>query len=162
MAELGRQYSGQLTIGSMKRLLPLLESAQGVVDVELGFDIDETGTKYLHGKLRAELELKCQRCLESMVFPLNSEFRLALIQDDSEAERLSGDYEPLVVATTPLHLQDVLEDEIILCIPHIPMHEQGVCSIQPLMDETELAEQHDEEMEKTNPFAVLEKLKKDH
>jgi uncharacterized protein len=162
MAELGRQYSGQIEIGSMKRLLPLLESAKGQVDVELHFDIDETGTKYLQGYLRADLELMCQRCLESMEFPLNTEFRLALIKSDSEAERLSGTYEPLVVETTPLYIQDVLEDEILLSLPTIPMHEPGACSIQPLMKQTELAEQHDEETEKTNPFAVLEKLKKDH
>ncbi len=162
MAEIGRRFTGQLEIGSLKRLLPLLDSAAGSVDVELGFDVDEAGIKNLHGTLQATLILRCQRCLEAMEYPLKSEFHLAIIQSDSEAERLPETYEPLVVESTPMHIMDVIEDEILLSLPHIPMHEEGTCSIEPVAGETELEEQQEVGEAKPNPFAVLEKLKKDH
>ena len=162
MADVGRRMAGQVELGKLKRLAPMLESTDGVVDVELAFDIDESGVRYLYGVLQGKLELSCQRCLARMDFPLQGEFRLALVHNDSEAERLSERYEPLVVETTPMHMLDMIEDEIILSIPHIPMHEEGLCSIQVPGGTEELAEQPEEDEEKPNPFAVLEKLKKDH
>ena len=162
MAEMGRQYEGRLEIRRLKRLLPLLESDAGSVDVELRFDIDEMGIKYLQGKLEAKLILCCQRCLEAMEYPMESQFRLAILQSDAEAERIPETYEPLVVETTPLHLEEVLEDEILLSVPQIPMHDEMVCSLKTTEGKKELAEQPVKEEVKDNPFAVLEKLKKDH
>lgn len=162
MAELGRRFKGKVEIGVFKRLLPMLESTTGSIDVELAFDIDESGIRYLHGKLETTLVLKCQRCLEALDYPLHSEFRLALVQSDSEAGRLPEQYEPLVVETTPLHVLDMIEDEILLSIPNIPMHDEASCSIRPFSEENELDEQQEGDDVKENPFAVLEKLKKDH
>jgi len=162
MAELGRQMGGQIEIGQFKRLLPLLESTTGSVEVELGFDIDEGGIRFLRGKLTTTLALRCQRCLEVMDYPLQSEFRLALVHCDSEAERLPEQYEPLIVETSPIHVLDMIEDEILLSVPHIPMHDEVMCSIKSFSDENELVAQQEEASVKANPFAVLEKLKKDH
>lgn len=162
MAEQGRQFKGLVKIGSLKRLVPLLESADGQFEVELAFDVDEIGIKYVCGTLQAVLEMKCQRCLELMQLPLNSEFQLALVESEVEAEQLPETYEPLVVDASPIHLLDMLEDEILLSLPQIPMHSESECSIQPKEMNKELAEQPDRETGNTNPFAVLGKLKKDH
>jgi len=162
MAELGRRFEGNVEIRTLKRLLPLLESTTGSIDVELEFDIDEGGIKYLQGKLQTSLVLKCQRCLEAMDYPLQNEFRLALVHSDSEAERLPEQYEPQIVETTPMHMLDMIENEILISIPHIPMHDEALCSIKQFSNENELVEQRDEASVKANPFAVLEKLKKDH
>ncbi len=162
MAEQGRQFKGKVEIGSLKRLVPLLESAEGQFDVELGFDVDEIGIKYLYGNLQAELELRCQRCLEKMRYPLNSEFKLALVESEAAVDQLPEGYEPLLVETAPMHILDMLEDEILLVVPQIPVHDESECSIAALVSERELAEQPDEDEPKENPFAVLEKLKKDH
>ncbi len=160
MADLGRRFSGKVEISSLKRLLPVLESTTGCVDVELQFDIDEVGIRYLHGKLATDLVLKCQRCLTAMEFPLRNEFWLAFIQNDIEAEHLPEQYEPQLVESTPMRVLDMLEDEILLSIPYIPVHSDASCSNQQFSNEDELAEQRDEVV--ANPFAILGKLKKDH
>ena len=162
MAELGRCMSGKIKLDTLKRLLPLLESTTGTIDVELEFGIDEGGISHLHGKLETTLTLKCQRCLQAMDYPLQNEFRLALVHSDGEAERLPEQYEPQIVETTPMHMLDMIEDEILLSIPHIPMHDEALCSVRPVHDKAELVEQQEGVSVKTNPFAVLEKLKKDH
>jgi len=162
MADIGRCMVGKVEIGALKRLLPLLESTTGSIDVELEFNIDEGGIRYLHGKLNTNLALRCQRCLEVMDYPLQNEFRLALVRSDSEAERLPEQYEPLLVETTPVHMLDMIEDEILLAVPHIPLHDESLCSIKQFSDENELIEQQADKSVKANPFAVLEKLKKDH
>ncbi|MDH5444653.1 MAG: YceD family protein [Gammaproteobacteria bacterium] len=162
MAEQGRQFSSPVRIKQFKRLLPLLESDEGNVDVELQFEVDEIGMRILRGHLKANLILQCQRCLAKMDYPLESDFHLAIIQSDGEVERLPETYEPLVVESTPMHVLDVIEDEILLSIPQVPMHGENDCIAQPTKDKTELAEQHANGETKENPFAVLEKLKKDH
>lgn len=160
MAELGRRFTGKVALGALKRLRPLLESAEGNVDVELTFGIDESGIRYLRGRLAALLTLTCQRCLGPLEYPIENEFQLALVQSDSEVSSLPEQYEPLLVETTPLHMLDMLEDEILLSIPHIPSHSEEACTIRTYVDAGGEAEQQNEARD--NPFAVLEKLKKDH
>lgn len=161
LAEAGRRISGRLELASLKRVLPLLESTTADVDVNLEFNIDAGGIRYMHGTLETILALKCQRCLENMRLPVQSEFRLALVENDAAIEQLPETYEPLLVETTPIRLYEVLEDELLLAIPMIPMHDESECSAQAFNDENELAERQEEEV-KPNPFAVLEKLKRDH
>ncbi len=161
MAELGRHFTGNVALKVFKRLIPLLESTTGSIDVELKFGVDEDGIYTLHGTLDTMLVLKCQRCLMAMNFPLQNKFQLALVKSDSEAGQLPERYEAQIVETTPMRIMDMLEDEILLSIPHIPMHNKASCSTQPFRDENNLAEQQQEKV-KPNPFAVLEKLKKNH
>ncbi len=160
MAEMGRRFIGDVELSVFKRVLPLLESTSGNVDIELVFGIDEGGISYLNGKLKTMLVLSCQRCLTAMDFPVQNEFRLAIVRNNCEAEQLPEHYEPVIVETTPMHMMDMIEDEILLSIPHIPMHDEALCLIKPFSDKDNLAEQQKEV--RPNPFAVLEKLKKDH
>jgi len=162
MAEVGRLMAGKVEITTLKRLLPLLESTTGYIDIELEFNIDEGGVRYMHGKIATTLVLKCQRCMEAMDLPLQNEFSLAFVHSESEAELLPEQYEPQIVESTPVHLMDMLEDEILLSLPQIPMHDEAECSIQSFNDENELVEQQSEKEDKPNPFAVLEKLKRDN
>ena len=162
MAELGREFEGTMELRLMKRLAPLLRTDTGTVQVSLDFGTDVSGVKFMHGLVSGELSLQCQRCLGEMVFPLHIDFRLALLRDETQLERVTQDYEPLLVESVPLYIADVIEDEALLALPQIPKHEEGECNVDITAAPDELPEAEEETQAKANPFAVLAKLKKEH
>ncbi len=81
--------------------------------------------------LKAQLKLICQRCNQEMQYPLNETITL-----DEEAS-----FEPM----------SLLEDELILALPMIPMHEEKDCSF--LQNKAYCAAQMEENTYK--PFADL-------
>jgi uncharacterized protein len=64
-----------------------------------------------------------------------------------------------VVDETPLQLNEVIEDELLLALPQIPMHDEADCHASGLLKQNSSAE--DEAEQKANPFSVLAKLKQE-
>lgn len=147
---------GTLELDAMPRLGAYLTEAQGKVQVEMDFGVDEEGIRFVHGRLATEVGIACQRCLESFRLPLKSEFQLGVATDEGSAERLPDHYEPLLVGSEPVQLKDVVEDELILSLPLVPKHPDDQCPGQKKGRDEESA------VERENPFAVLASLKTNH
>lgn len=103
-----------------------------------------------------EVEAACQRCLQPVSLGLKVDRRFRFVATDEEAERLDEVSEDDVMVLVPrLDLLSLLEDELILGLPIVPMHEQ--CP-QPLA----LAGAPDEgaaDDARPNPFAALAALR---
>ncbi len=159
LCEARASLSGSIPLKQLQRLLPSIASDSGVIEVVLNFGIDELGVPFMQGELKAGLQLICQRCLEPYAFPVELQSMLAWVRTEQEAERLPIRYEPYLVETNPLVLNDVIEDELLLSLPQIPMHDESECLarqwVEQPIDNTVAKE------EKANPFAVLAELKKD-
>jgi uncharacterized protein len=153
MAEAGRVLRGRVKLVSLPRVLPLLVSDDGELDVVLELGKDEDGTHTLCGTVSGRLVMQCQRCLESMDYPLATQFRLGLVLSQAAAGELPDRYEPLLVTREPTRIAEVVSDEVLLALPIVPMHdEHSECraltdDYAPVADERE------------NPFAVLAQLK---
>jgi uncharacterized protein len=133
--------------------------------------------------VKGSMPLVCQRCLERVDIAVNSQARFVLVANEAEADAMEkiaegaeeessdvldlsdlddldkkDDIEPLV-ADKPVDLIALAEDEILLSLPLVPMHE--VCP-QPLAAMSTEGLQFDEDIaaKKPNPFAVLANLKK--
>jgi len=164
MAETRRLLQGQIALADMARLGESLQNTTGEVSVSLEFGIDNEGIRFIHGHIQAEVGLVCQRCLELMRYPIDSEFMLGLVRSTSEAEALPSHYEPLLVDDEPLFLRDIIEDELLLALPIVAMHAPEECSVE--LNPTPQAEQAQEENDTgaaagENPFAALADLKID-
>lgn len=157
LAETGRMLEGQLELAGMKRLAGYLHAAEGLVDTSLSFGVDESGLRYLEGRLRAVLEVICQRCMEPMRVPVNHAFVLGLVSSEHEADRLPDGYEPLLVDSNRMLLSDIVEDELILAIPIVPMHSPAECPAGSPANAGRKEAVADEPRE--SPFAVLAGLK---
>jgi uncharacterized protein len=162
MAETRRLLEGKIALSEMARLGESLQETQGEAQVSLEFGIDNEGIRFIQGHIQAEVTLQCQRCLETMRYPIDSEFLLGLVRSDREAENLPSHYEPLQVDDEPLFLRDIIEDELLLALPVVAMHPPQACSVElsstPSPDE---AQQDTGESARENPFAALADLKKD-
>jgi len=64
----------------MPRLSALLDAPAGDVQVKLAFARDEQGIATLHGHYQAEVALICQRCLEQVVVPLDSQCDVGFVE----------------------------------------------------------------------------------
>ena len=166
LVESRAELQGSVPLKQFKRLRPLLVDDSGAITIVLNFDIDELGVPYVSGKIKADLALVCQRCLERYDFPVEQEINLAWIRTEKEAESLPLRFEPYLVETNPLILNDVIEDELLLAIPQIPMHEESECAATEwISNPSESIGKSDEddadnEQGKENPFSVLASLKR--
>ncbi len=153
-AEAGRVIRGRIPLASLTRVIPLTSSVASELEVVLEFGRDQEGTRYLTGSIRGMLELQCQRCLESMDYPLNVKFQLGLVQNPDDVQYLTDRYEPLIVAAEPALLAEVISDEVLLALPIAPLHEGMVNCREVTADYHASAD-----AQRDNPFAVLEQLK---
>ena len=107
---------------------------------------------WLHVNARARLQLVCQRCLEPVAWAVDAHRSFRFVEGEAAAAELDAQCEDDVLALTrELDLRDLVEDELLLCLPLVPKHEQ--CP-QPLPEASA-----DAEPERANPFAALAALK---
>ena len=158
-AGLGCEIEGEWPVSRLKRLVDVLLSDQGMVTAKLSLGRD--GKLYvLEGRVSASVEVTCQRCMQPMQLALNSELKLAMITDEAQADLLPEGYEPLLVEDGRSHLPDILEDELLLAMPLVAMHDDD-CSDYLQQQQQRLAAEKDQanvEKDSQNPFSVLKDL----
>jgi uncharacterized protein len=158
MVSARRLFAGTLPVASMPRLCGMLASDSGEVEFELEFGRDELGTAYLDVRANAPLTVICQRSLEPFVLPVVVDNRLGLIRSEREESGLSPGCEPLLVEDNGMLVSaDVIEDELLLALPLVPINPDST-----LPDEVTSPELDDSPSQgrTDNPFAVLRELKK--
>jgi uncharacterized protein len=112
----------------------------------------------LHLSARASVHLTCQRCLQPMAQALEVGRTIRFVPGEDEAARLDEELEEDVLALPRLlDLVALIEDEMILALPIVPLHES--CP-QPLAFDGEAgADIVADEDGRPNPFAALAALK---
>lgn len=153
--------SGEMPVKQLPRLKDLLAANTGVISVDLTFDRTEvTRLPIITGQIKGELALVCQRCLQSMPFSVESTLETILTKTDEEAERIQENYDTWLVEDDRIFLQDFIEDEILLVLPHSALHDE--CEpFKPLIEAApEVVKREPLQEEKQNPFAILKDLQK--
>jgi uncharacterized protein len=106
----------------MSRLRSSLSSDEGEVRVDLSFGVDEEGIRFIKGHMETCLILECQRCLEPFSYEIIGDFMSGIVRTEKEADRLPERYDPLLVPESSLVLGEMIEDELIISLPIVPMH----------------------------------------
>jgi uncharacterized protein len=160
-ADLQKCFSGQLALSVFPRLGSSLTRSKGMVQYSIEFKRVTRRRIAISGMLVSQLNIECQRCMGSMEYPLDVSFELIVTAGPEEAKLLPDDVDSLVVfeeeGVNPL---EILEDELILALPLVAMHELEACEVEPEViavgDETVV---EPKDSEKESPFAVLAQLK---
>jgi uncharacterized protein len=109
---------------------------------------------WLHLAARARVMLECQRCLQPVALDLDVTRSLRFVADEATAEALDADSEDDVLALPrSLDLHALVEDELLLALPLVPMHER--CPQRLPMTAGETAAEP-----ARKPFAALAGLKR--
>lgn len=110
---------------------------------------------WLHVAADAQMSLECQRCLQPVRAPLTARRSFRFVADEATAAEIDADCEDDVLALTrALNLHELVEDELILALPLVPMHEACPEPLSVPAAEEPAAE------ERPNPFAALAALKR--
>jgi len=120
-------FAGCLPLSGLSRLRDLLLEAAGDVRFRLAFSRDEARRGVLRCEVAATLRLPCQRCLEALDHRVEMSTWLALVSGTEEERRLPDRYDPLPVEDGLIRPGDLIEDELLLALPQISMHEPVAC-----------------------------------
>lgn len=115
---------------------------------------------WLHLQASTSVPLTCQRCLGPVDTSLSVDRWFRFVNDEATAAAEDDDCEEDLLALEPRpSLHDVLEDELLMELPLVPLHE--TCPVPVVMQVSDpMVGLDDGEPERKNPFAGLAKLKK--
>jgi uncharacterized protein len=123
----------------------------------------EAGYRMVELDVEGEAKLVCQRCLAPMTWPLASEARVALVANESDADRVPQEVETVHAPDDRIRIADLVEEELLLTLPLVPLHESAdECSDE--QDEVPVADEESAPSQETQkPFERLgELLKRNH
>ena len=123
------EMAGSVPMAAMKRLAEMVEEAEGEVAVSLHFGRDKAGQRFITGCINGQLQLLCQRCGQTIKHQFSIVPRMSPVLSEQQAKHLPEGYDPLIVQDEPISLAKIIEDEIILDLPMVPMHQEQKCSV---------------------------------
>lgn len=157
VASAHRRFAGEIPLSRLRQAAELMESpkADEFVRFEVEFDHDKQGQIVADVQIEGEIPLVCQRSLNRFLWPLASRSRVGIVFSEAEAETLPDDYEPLVCDGEELELERLIEEELMLAVPIVPIDPNSA------LDDDHKALSRQPESEPTHrPFEVLARLKK--
>ncbi|MGR6979926.1 23S rRNA accumulation protein YceD [Testudinibacter sp. P27/CKL/0425] len=151
-------YVSYYAPSQLERLQTSVSRVLSDAQVTLSFSIDPQRLVVMKGHATVEVEMVCQRCDKPFTETLESSFCYSPVSNMDQADVLPEIYEPIEFNEFgEIDLRDVVEDELMLSLPLVPMHDPEHCEVS-------VAEQVfgklPAEAEKPNPFAVLANLKR--
>ena len=147
-----RQFEGTLPLSAFARLRTSLVDTDGECRFTLEFGRDGSNQAFAEVRAEAELPLMCQRTLERYLHRVRLVQQLGLITSEAQEDALPETMEPLLVPESgEMPAIDLVEDELILALPVVPINPDSE------LPSHEWHEEPDEE--KQNPFGVLAQLK---
>jgi uncharacterized protein len=158
-AQLRSKYDGVYLANEMLRYSSAVVAVQAEVPVKVEFLKDAQSLTYFSGEMRSQVQLICQRCNQVFDHSVYAEFCFTPVQGTEQIDLLPDAYEPVQVDDHgEVNLFELLEDELILSLPIVPLHSQDECSVKA--ENMQFGKIEPEPVRK-NPFAVLKELKRD-
>jgi uncharacterized protein len=137
------------------------------VDAQLRFGLFD-GRTTVDVAIEGMVALPCQRCLRTYECAVDESAQLMVVRDGDE--EVPGGYEPIVGTPEHLSLVAVIEEQVLLALPLVPMHEPGTPGCVPAgaeatalepgspVERVAAGQQATSRDEKQKPFANLREL----
>lgn len=113
---------GELPLARLDRLTDLLSTDAGSVRARLAFRQHADGCVLVEFECSAQLNLICQRCLESMPYETQSRVSYAFVEGGSVGACLPEGVEGYELGNDRFNPARVIEDELIVSLPLVPRH----------------------------------------
>jgi DUF177 domain-containing protein len=153
LARQGAQLDGELAWDALPRLVAAVSTPDGTgVHYSVEFAVDADGGLRIEGECSAQVVLRCQRCMGDVTVKVVAPVQVAVTQGAEEWRRLDPGVDPVELDEDGrIDLESLLEDELLLALPLVPMHEDADCHAGDAQEE-----QHGDEA--FRPFAALDGL----
>ncbi len=160
-AAAGAEYAGRPPLSELVRLADGVAVAVDV-PVEWAAQFEQrrepggSSQAWLRLRAHARLARECQRCLQPVLLTLDVDRAFRFVPTEDEAAALDADsLEDVLALSRQFDLQALVEDELLLALPIVPMHEQCPAPLAsaPVVDALE-------DVSAEHPFAALAMLKR--
>ena len=95
--------------------------------IQFGESVAHEGLPVLDGRVMANVDAVCQRCLNALQVPLDVELKL-LFSDSDKSDDRCGDYDVWELEGETLRPLDLIEEALIMALPLAAKHsESAVC-----------------------------------
>ncbi len=163
-ASLGAEYQGELSFDKMPRLRALLvEQSEGSVRYRLRFSQPGSRRYCLEGEVETLVSLPCQRCFRPSPHQVEGRFCFELVETEAQVDLVEDGCEALLVTDERISLVGLLEDEVLLGLPAIAVHDDiAACEgsdWQQWMAQEQGKLLNENAGDEDNPFAALAGLK---
>jgi len=82
--------------------------------------------------LAGTARLQCQRCMQAMELGIGSTTNVALILAEADAAEVPDELEPVLARLGRISTGELVEEELLLALPIVPLHEApGECAVPP-------------------------------
>ncbi len=120
------------------------------IDFTVAFSRNELRQVKVDVAISGSVPMRCQRTLKVFAQPLESQSVVGVVASENEAEALPDDYEPVLCPDQRLALAGLVEEEVLLGLPLVPVDPDSspVGQAEAIQEETQ------------RPFEVLAELRK--
>jgi uncharacterized protein len=125
LADAGSKVELAVPVQKLERIAEYLANCEGMVTGSVGLS-REAGRIVAEVVLATTLAMRCQRCLQSVVLPIESCSRVVLLEDEAAAQQVPPELETALAPEGRLRLVDLVEEELLLALPAAPRH-AGAC-----------------------------------
>jgi uncharacterized protein len=87
--------------------------------------------------------------------PVEREVLLGVVEDLTAADQLPTELDPLLVEGSATSVREMVEDELLLTLPVVAMHERTQCPGREVLEQYVPRTEENEEAERLTPFAIL-------
>jgi uncharacterized protein len=144
-------------LGEMPRLQDLLANPEGSVRASFTFGKVDSGRVGATVAVESIAQLVCQRCLQAVAYPLAGSSEVEFASSVSPGSAVSQ-REVYVVDEGLVSLCDLAEEELLLALPIVAMHQPEACELAAVANtDGEIQGISDD---KSRPFASLQNLLK--
>ncbi len=131
----------------------------------LEFDIDRLDNRYVMGTISTQVVLQCQRCLENFTLDISCDVSTAFASNERQEKKAEeSKYNDILWIPRREYLDPkiLIEDELLLALPQIAMHDLSQCRAEVVLLEDESIAENTNDIEpmENHPFALLKQLKK--
>ena len=119
----------EIPLSQLPRLQAQLAGSGGQVSGVAHFR-REAGFRVAELEMSGAATLVCQRCLEPVEWPVEGTSRVALIALESDADRVPQEFETVHAPENRIRVRDLVEEELLLTLPIVPLHEDTSCADQ--------------------------------
>lgn len=160
LADAKADYPFDVDLQDFPRLRPSL--AAGTTGRAIGrvTVLRELGLPTAEVAVEAAPLLTCQRCMRPVRVPISAKSRVVLVTSLDRADAVAAGVEPILVEDGRIAMRELVEEELLLGLPLVPMHavDDADCVVLNRQYVVETGAQDLRDEEKQKPFAGLDKL----
>lgn len=154
-----KRFASRVNQSRFKRLSEALVEANNDMEVDAMFyRHPRLGLPALDLRVSTQLKLQCQRSLKTFEYPVKFSLTGVFVETLALADDVPSEIEVYELAEEKISLVDLIEEEILLNIPMVPVDSTSKMSYENEGELVEEMSENEEPEKKTNPFAVLKEL----